>query len=82
MKWNYAVDTPVYDHFVVLYRPVKSKIDFKEISGSISQFYKFQGLEPNTTYELSVLAVNVAGRGNRSHPVISATLPEGRTLFF
>ena len=72
LEWSYDV-MPEKDYFVILYKPKNLDVQYSEISGTHTTFYKLTQLTPFTEYEFRVIAVNKYGRGQMSAPVYAAT---------
>ncbi|KAK0161669.1 hypothetical protein PV327_008088 [Microctonus hyperodae] len=72
LTWSYKRPDEL-QYYVIQHKPKHANQAFAEISGITTMHYHVRSLSPYTEYELYVIAVNIIGRGPRSHPVFVTT---------
>ncbi|XP_034939072.1 tyrosine-protein phosphatase Lar isoform X2 [Chelonus insularis] len=72
LTWSYKRPDEL-QYYVIQHKPKQANQAFAEISGITTMYYHVRSLSPYTEYELYVIAVNIIGRGPRSHPVYVTT---------
>ncbi|KAG8039215.1 hypothetical protein G9C98_003522, partial [Cotesia typhae] len=72
LTWSYKRPDEL-QYYVIQHKPKNANQAFAETSGITTMYYHVRSLSPYTDYELYVIAVNVIGRGPRSHPVYVTT---------